>query len=389
MNLKTRSPMKKTASLSVFLFAAGLLAAQITVTNATFPQIGDTLYVAVDDSPPDVDLLPPGGPHHWDFSDLDAVFSDVIVYRPAIEGSIGAQVPQAEIFAEIAFQTEGYYRTDGSFYELIAVHGTDPALFGLETTAVFDPPVVDRRAPLQYGDTFESTSQFAVAMATEDLPPELIDTLGLPIVPDSIRIRFTSQRSDTVDAYGTLTLPIGTFEVLREKRVDRRETRIDLLFAVVGWQDWTDVIALIPPFDQLLGTRTLITYNFFNDVEKEVILQYLFDIEGIQAPRATFKTEEFISTAKNRPALEGRVRPTPNPASGVVRFEMSGLPAGSYALSILDAGGKEVLRRELSLPGEHVETLNLSHLPAGTYLYRLEALEGPGVLGGRLVLRPQ
>ncbi len=381
--------MKKTASLFALLLAGQLVLAQITVTNATFPQIGDTLYVAVDDSPPDVDLLPPGGPYHWDFSDLDVVFSDVILYRPAIEGSVGAEIPQAEIFAEIAFQTEGYYRTDGTLFEMVAVHGTDPALFGIETTARFDPPVVDRRAPMNYGETFQSNSQFAVAMATEDLPPELIDSLGLPIVPDSIRIRFTSQRSDTVDAYGTLTLPVGTFEVLREKRVDRRETRIDLLFSVGGWQDWTDVIALIPPFDQFLGPRTLITYYFFNDVEKEVILQYLFDLEGIQAPRATFKTEEFLSSSKERPTLEGRVQPSPNPARGVVQFEMSGLPAGRYALSILEVGGKTLLRRELHLQGEQVETLDLSHLPAGTYLYRLEPLEGRGVLGGRLVLRPR
>ena len=43
--------MKKIAILSAFLFGALWLSAQITVTNATFPTIGDTLKTVTDFTP--------------------------------------------------------------------------------------------------------------------------------------------------------------------------------------------------------------------------------------------------------------------------------------------------------------------------------------------------
>ncbi|MEK7253219.1 MAG: hypothetical protein AAB316_00615, partial [Bacteroidota bacterium] len=93
--------MKKTILLLTTALCATWVSAQITITNATFPAEGDTLKMAFDAAPPTIEITPPGGDQNWDFSDLKLSFDRTLIYRPASEGSVGYQVPNADLFADL------------------------------------------------------------------------------------------------------------------------------------------------------------------------------------------------------------------------------------------------------------------------------------------------
>lgn len=59
---------------------------------------------------------------------------------------------------------------------------------------------------------------------------------------------------------------------------------------------------------------------------------------------------------------------SPNPASGELSVRFEGLIPGIYQLTLLDALGREVLRKPMQAGGEHTEQLDLSLLPAGMYI---------------------
>jgi len=88
-----------TTTLVVALMFCPPAFAQITVTNATFPVAGDTLKMAIDNSPSVINSIytPPGGNQTWDLSGLHVDGTQNFIYRTASEGSVSAQVSGAEL----------------------------------------------------------------------------------------------------------------------------------------------------------------------------------------------------------------------------------------------------------------------------------------------------
>jgi hypothetical protein len=73
---------------------------------------------------------------------------------------------------------------------------------------------------------------------------------------------------------------------------------------------------------------------------------------------------------------------SPNPADGIVDCQLSIVNCQRIALKIFDLYGRQVrtLMDEVKSPGEYSVRLNVSDLPAGMYLVRLQA-------GGESVVR--
>lgn len=240
--------------------------AQITVTNSTFPAIGDTLKMAFDYPPVSgvEPRTPPGGPQTWDFSSLQFDATQDIVYRAASEGN--AQVSGADLFAVTLPNWEEYYNVTSNSFELVADYGSHFDLLG---NTLFDhiPSITERRSPMNFFDIKQVSSGILYKTTPSAFPPTLI--AALPVTADSMRYRIAINRIDAVEAFGSLTIPGGTYDVLREKRTKYQETRLDAKIPPLGWLDITD-IALLYGF-QGFGVDTIVTYNFYNNVEKEPI----------------------------------------------------------------------------------------------------------------------
>ncbi len=358
--------MKKIYVVIALVATTVWLHAQITVTNATFPVAGDTLKFATDLDPDGVVITAPGGPTAWDFTGLAPTFKSETVFSAASGGVAFAQFPNAELLSiSGGGQNETYYDVSATNFDNLGFSGADPnSGFPVQTTFKFSPPVPARRAPLNFIDNHLASTSVNVAFSLADIPGGVLDSLGIPTaLVDSIRIRVTASRVDIVDAYGTLAIPGGTYDVLREKRSEYRETRLDI-HTFFGWIDVTDQAGAAAGF----GLDTLITYNFFSNTEKEPIAVVEMDNSGSVVQQVDYKDTGVVSGNNDVAAIKPEVVVSPNPATDLAVFELKNFKPGSYSIQLLDARGSLILVKNLTTGNIAV---SLEGLAEGAYFYRL------------------
>ncbi len=368
----------------LFLGLINVGQAQITVTSATFPVAGDSLITATDNLPAGIDMMTGGGNQTWDFSNLQAPFSQSTVFRPASEGQDVASFPNANALTAFG-PGEAYYDSNASTFEFLGYTGTDPAGLGIDLIAKFSPPVVERRSPMNFNDFNESSSNVVLPFAWEDLPPAITDSLDVPIQPDSIRLSITNERTDEVDAWGTATIPGGqSYEVLRLRRWEISNTSLEALVPLFGWQDISDLVG------NFFGADTTLTYNFYSNIAKEEIAIVTADPMTEEVTRVEYKTDEvFTTNIKNLSATKADLYAYPNPAIEDVRFEFANLKNGQYNLKLYNILGIPVWEDTFYVAGSRTIEVDLSNFKKGTYLYSLSDMNGKTITTKRLmVLKP-
>lgn len=284
----------RNVSMSIVLSLAASTAAlaQITVTNATFPVAGDVLKTAVASNPA-VGIAaygPPGFGLFWDLSGLQPGVIKNTSFQPAIQGTVGAQVPGAELVTVPSIGSEEYYNVTSNRFELQAYNGTSPYDLVANNLFEYSPLLPERYAPLNFFDIYASSSGIIEGFKPSAFSPLLI--INLAVVTnnaymDSMRYRVAISRIEAVDAYGTISIPGGTYNVLRLKRTEYRETRLDCKIPPLGWLDLTDNATQAGFYG--LGVDTTVTYFFYNDVVKEPIAAVTFNNELNAATQVIYK----------------------------------------------------------------------------------------------------
>ncbi|MFM9951008.1 MAG: T9SS type A sorting domain-containing protein [Saprospiraceae bacterium] len=378
--------MKKLV-LSIAVLCCGLTSqAQITVTNAMFPEVGDTLYTAIDNMPSGIAITSPGGPQSWNFASLQSPFTRQNVVRAASTGSAAGLFPAADVLLSLGNNGEGYFNVTSTRFELVGISGTDPIGQGVQVQTRYNPAEVYRRAPMNVFDVNQTQSALLVAFSADDLPSVILDLL--PITPDSLRIRLSNNRVDIVDAWGTLTIPGGIYDVLREKRTQYRDVRLDIKVGFFPWQDITDIVLQLAGVEGIaeLGKDTTVTYNFFSNEAKEPIAVVTMNATETAPEMVEYKAKEIVSNVQNTSGLKPSVYAFPNPAIVSVRFEFSNLPKGEYTLRIFNVLGEEVMKKRYHVNGSRTEKVDISQLRKGAYLYSLVNDRGKTLATKRLVV---
>ncbi len=383
--------MKKCLPFSVLLLAATGLFAQITVTSATFPTAGDTLKMAIDNSPEGILALTPPGPNQtWDFTSLQVDATQNIVYRPASQGSVGAQLPGAELFTAASLNAENYYNVTDTKFELQAYHGILPYDLVANNLFEYNPPLPERRAPMNFFDIGASSSGFLELFLPSAFSPLLMINLAAVTNNaqiDSMRYRVAISGIDVVDGWGSLSIPGGTFDVLREKRTRYQETRIDAKIPPLGWLDITDNAIQAGFFG--LGVDTTVSYYFHNDVAKEPIAIVTLNNEQNAATQVVFKNTAppVVDGLEEAAAEKPQVTISPNPVFDEATIAFGNLAPGAYRLAIFDGLGRAAMEKDLQVIGGHTERMDLSRLPAGVYFFCLFDENNKALYKERLVKR--
>ncbi len=366
--------------LLALLWSTTPVFAQITITNQSFPTVGDTLRLAIDNLPSNIPITPGGADLRWDFTSLQSPFTRQIVVRPTSESQHLERFPGANQFTPLSNESEAYYKKNNGSYQMLGLYGEDPFNFGIRVATRFNPPIIERRAPMKYHDENRSESAFTFAFSADDLPDAILDQL--PITPDSIRVRIKTERFDKVDAWGKLTIPGDIYNVLREKRTEIREARLDAKIGFFGWQDITDLI----PNSDMVGIDTTVSYHFFSNEVKEPIAVVTLDKQEAKAIRVEYKANDLVTDVQNVQSLKPGVYAFPNPAIVNVRFEFSNLNPGNYKLTIFSIIGTEVWSQRYYVNGHRIEKVDISSLRKGTYLYSLQDERGKTITTKRLVV---
>lgn len=373
------------AVLSALCFHA---TAQITITAATFPVVGDTFYFAIDTAPSGSDFItPPGSGQNWDFTSLNFTQTFETVYQAAGAGNHAADFPGAELMVSNA-TGESYYNVTNNKVELLGYAGGDPANLGVNVLAKFGPPIIERRSPVNFFDINQQTSDLTLPFSTDALPDSLLANIPGASLIDSIRVRINFQRLDVVDAWGNLRIPHQPMPVpvLREKRTEYTTTALDV-HSFLGWIPLSGIGGGGGGLGDFLGTDTTITYRYRSNTDKEELAVVTLSNDQSSVESVRFKNIDMITPAPEieAPGAAG-VQAFPNPAIQWVRFDCTNLPDDEYTLKIFNIVGKVVWKNSYSISGNRSIRIDLEDFKKGTYLYSLVNQAGTIIGTKRLVV---
>lgn len=357
-------------STTIFCLFAFFADSQITLTNASFPAVGDTLFTALDNLPSGIDIGSAGGAQSWNFTTLQAPVTLQNIVRPSSEGQASARFPDADAVMGFENIGEGYYKFQEDKIQLIGLAGQDIVNLGLNLNTRLHPALTDRRAPVDFQDTFDEQTNVNYSFAAEDLPSFILDSL--PITPDSFRIRLNIHRSDVADAWGAITIPGGIYDVLRIKRVQVQNVRIDAQLSFFGWQDITDIVLqFLDGFDEVFGETLLNQYLFMSNEAKEPIAVVTMNADNTAPASVAYKSNFLINKLEDQGHVTPGVTAYPNPAVINVRFAFTHLSPGPYQLNIYNVLGARVWHQTYDIWGDQSEKVDISRFSKGTYLYQL------------------
>jgi len=361
------------------MLTAAWLPAQIIVTNTTFPDAGDTLKTVIDYAPDGIVITASGGPQVWDFSSLSATTRVETVFRPAVEGTAHANFPGAELVTIDDVGAEVYYSKSNSTFAILGITGEGlGGGFPIEADFKYNPPYVERKAPLTFFDVDNFTSNATVSLPTSAIPGEIFDSLGIPTgLFDSIRIRLDFHRILVAEGYGTITIPGGTYEVLRQKETVSTSTGVDV-HTLLGWIDIGVLLGGAFEFP----TDTTITFNFLSNTEKEPIAVVTVDSTGLNAVQVEYKNNGTPSAINPVTGETISVIVSPNPVIDQVTFEIKNMLPGNYTLRLYDLNGQQVLMKPFT---SNREVISINSFSDGMYIYNITDAKGQVIGTGKLM----
>ncbi|MBC7884768.1 MAG: T9SS type A sorting domain-containing protein [Saprospiraceae bacterium] len=367
----------------VFIVQVGY--SQITVTNASFPVVGDTLKLLVtENTSSSLNMGNVGGPHVWDFSFLNSGTRLNEIYVNPAAGSEFATFPDANLLTVDDAGQELYIKVSSSKMEALGFGGTNPFLPTQLAVRYAERPLI-RVAPITFISTNNSTGKFNIDIGTNIIPDSLL--AGLPIKPDSIRIQFSNVTKGLVDSYGSLKLQNKTYEVLRVKSESISKT--NLFIKIFG--TWIDPVPLlggnIPGgFGDFLGEDTTYIYNFYTNTKKEVLVSAEYDVEN-NFQSVTFADVGGIISSSEDISLDQHMVIYPNPASDFIRLDTKDWKEGAYMLTITDITGKIVYFENVYLDNHVIKEIKTSGLISGQYIFTARDQYNHHVRSVRLVIR--
>ncbi len=370
-----------------FILISIKITAQVTLTDAYFPSANDSLQTAVSLSQFTRTLrlsAASSTAQRWDYSYLRSAANSTAKtterYLAATDTAILNQFPTAKLVRDIGGGQLAAYNKTTTRFELLGHKNIDfGGILRLPVVAKFLQPVLERRAPLAFNTTNRNQSSFVVAISSDIIPDTLLS--GLPIRPDSIRVRFQTDRQDKTDAFGTLLIPGGSYEVLRERRYEVTDTKIEAKLNPLPWLDVTSFI--------LTGVQrprdTTIRYYFWSNMAKEPIAVLTTDNKD-SITRAEYKYLKINTSirviASDSAATEGvaSLVISPNPMTSEAVFDIKiESPSASFSLNIVDNLGKTILQKSLKIGKEQRVQVDVSTMANGIYWARLVDANG-GVL---------
>ncbi len=335
------------------------IAAQITITNSTFYNVGDTLRLAQDNNPQSISPGASGENQVWDFSGLGVDTTLRVPVLNASQGSAFASFPSANLLLNTGFG-ESYYNRSATEMTLLGFVSGGFGGFPITITPTYIPPVIEKRSPMNFFDVNTSESSFLVAFSTGILPDSLFS--AFPFKPDSIRINQSLSRLDVVDGWGQTIIPGATYESLRERRRTITETTVEV--QVFG--GWLDLAAFGFPLPGL-GKDTTLEYHYYAATLKEPIAVLDVDPDN---PNVVFQVQyrdNGVSSIHQPKPLVSSLFRGPLPAVDVIRFDLTALSMPAR-LEILSIQGQLLVSRD-GLLGIYSQDVAL--LPQGMHVYRV------------------
>lgn len=309
---------------------------QITITSGNFPSVGDHFVWGTDEEPSGVTPGSAGANQSWDFTGLtEDITSDAIFVNPS-STPFAANFPEANIATSTNDTVYSYMLKNSnkasSLGNVVVGTSGDPLIFNtVPEELLFDYPV-------NYLDEWDEEFYNQYYIAT-----------GQPGV-DSMRFKSAKEKEVVVDAWGTVTIPLGTYDVLRIKET---EVSHDSTWFKIG-----GVWML-----QFTSTDTYYYYDWWTN--QAPIAPFVVSMSSMD----DFATVEDVTWVKDflvgvdELSARNSLSVYPNPASDYVIIQTE--EKDNFNVRIINSAGQ--IMQHTDIQGKNVFRLDVSGLAAGLY----------------------
>jgi len=344
--------------LSIFaLMSFGAVTAQITITQADVAPLGYVIFRGTDTTFTETAIGPGGTAMSWDFSGIvDDEGDTLAISDPAV-------LPNYSDFpgSNIAIINGG-----GTAYGILnssslSIIGQTANVAGTDIVVDVNPVELVINFPANYNDSYSNSS-------TAFGEFEYTAQAGV----DSARIKSVKDKQVEIDAWGSLVIPFGTFNVIRVKESIVQYDTVDAHltgFPPIVPPSWTNV--------QVDETHTTHFSYWANGIGFPVMEADSIHATGevnvtwlLQAPEVSIKEQVVSSNSMVYP----------NPAKDMVTIKLS---QNSLAvIEVTDVLGKQV---KMLSNQKIASTLNVADLTEGIYVYKVTYANGK-TESGRFVI---
>ncbi|HEU4719406.1 MAG TPA: T9SS type A sorting domain-containing protein [Bacteroidia bacterium] len=350
--------------LPFFLFSATAVSAQITVTTNDVGPIYNQFYNAVDTVPPNISPGTPGPSQTWNYSTLTSEYTDTLTFTLPWFTSYGSSFPSSNTsVATRSMGTDSWtYLTNTSSSLQINGEAADP--LGTGTMAI---PFSDPEKMLDFSSTYGSAYTDTAKAYTQFYYGQ---DPGIGQTVDSVRVHIWVKKTSDIDAWGSLTDPTSTYDVLRQNVLRVEYDTIDAYIQLFG--GW------IPDaIDQMDSNRV---YTFWANAVGYPVVQ-LTDHQDLDS---ITKTEYLLGSAMVGMGEQMRnehMYAFPNPANDNITFNTQG--AGAATIVIYNSTGQLV--QSMNVLSDKT-VLNVSGYDAGVYFYQAKDASGNTLSNGKFAV---
>jgi hypothetical protein len=352
MRLFTKRIFKGLKALmpGILMFVASAGGAQITITTDDMPDEGDTVRISNTLTTLGIDYTLTGEDYTWDFSILIPALQTVdtfenvsnvpflyqLVFIPGIVANLAQPYSGLDMIPGVTI-TDAYrfFKNSSSDYKDVGFAAT---VSSIPLPVKYDNPDILYDFPVNYGNVDSSFSSFQLG------------------IPDMGYLGMDRKRINTVDGWGSLTTPYGTFDVLRLKS-----------------QVWeTDTIYIDSISYGTTIERVYTEYKWLGNDKGEPLLQVTE--EGPAVTVAYIDSVRDITvgiTEKEMP--EDNIMIYPNPTDGHATLTIDAETAGMAEISIFNTTGmkiSEIFNGSLQRGITRFD-FNAANIPQGIYFVRM------------------
>ncbi len=343
--------MKKQLLLIGFLSLASiyLSIAQIQLTSADVAGAYRIIYQA-NDTTPTISIGNAGASQSWDFSDLHLQTRDTLNFLP-YSYMPNPKFSTANLIVKQGWQNNYSYLnlTTSSLKSLGNSGAVDLGTGPFNINQINTPAEILLNFPTAFNSGF--TNNYVQKVKT------YVGQTVQGVQVDSIRFKSDVLKTQTVDAWGSLISPIGTYNVLRIKETKINYDTIDayiVVFPPIGlWQN-----AISTNYDSVT------TYTYWANGLDFPLATVNFDITGVMT------NVQWMSSLPingiNEFVAESSVLVYPNPAKDFITIEIENKK--TTQVQVVDITGKSIAIINVT---SSKQTLNTSDFSNGVYTYTL------------------
>jgi len=345
---------KKELLLAVLLLSMYSLSAQIIIDKNDMPSQGDIVRTSTGLNLGFIDYQETGEDYNWDFSELTPISQSVdtfvsqldvpLFYIPffmfssnlAVNNSSDLPIPDFPITNQYTF-----FNNTNSSYGIV---GDAAMLYGFPIPLKFNSADILYQFPMNYGNTGNSYADYS--MGLEDFG----------------YISKEVTRSNTVDGWGTLTTPYGTFEVLRLKSEVIEFDSIYLDSLGIG----------LPIY------REYTEYSWLAKNQKIPLLQITSSFGGVLVTYVDSVRSTPSAINNNSLIVSDNLNVFPNPAHDIVNISFDLFSNSDIEIDIYNLSGIKVANNKMGMhmPDRINIEMNLRNYGLNNGIYFLKIVSG-------------